>query len=93
MPNKVFNVAVFFVVFRECLEAVIVISVLLSFLKQAIGEHDRALYRKLRIQVWVGVLLGFIICLAIGAGFIGAYYSLQKDISEARKTCGKVSFV
>lgn len=80
MANKVFNVSVFFVVFRECLEAVIVISVLLSFLKQSIGVNDMTLYRKLRLQVWIGVALGFIICLAIGGGFIGAYYSLQNDI-------------
>lgn len=80
MANKVFNVAVFFVVFRECLEAVVIISVLLSFLKQSIGSKDPQLMRKLVKQVWIGVLLGFIICLAIGCGFIGAYYSLQKDI-------------
>lgn len=80
MPNKVFNVAVFFVVFRECLEAVIIVSVLLSFLKQAIGVKDIRLYKRLRRQVWIGVVLGFFVCFAIGAGFIGAYYSLQKDI-------------
>ena len=71
--NKVFNVAVFFVVFRECLEAVIVISVLLSFLKQSIGTNDLALYKKLRKQVWIGSFLGVFICLVIGGGFIGAY--------------------
>ncbi|KAL3241338.1 high-affinity iron permease FTR1 [Nakaseomyces bracarensis] len=80
MPNKVFNVAVFFVVFRESLEAVIVISILLSFLKQAIGDKDVQLYKRLRKHVWIGCFLGFFICLAIGAGFIGAYYSLEKDI-------------
>ena len=80
MANKVFSVAVFFVVFRECLEAVVIISVLLSFLDQSIGSKDPLLLRKLRKQVWIGVALGFIICLAIGCGFIGAYYSLQKDI-------------
>ncbi|ODQ61045.1 hypothetical protein WICANDRAFT_28966 [Wickerhamomyces anomalus NRRL Y-366-8] len=78
--NKVFNVAVFFVVFRECLEAVIVISVLLSFLKQSIGTNDLSLYKKLRKQVWIGSFLGVFICLVIGGGFIGAYYSLQNDI-------------
>ncbi|KAG0659109.1 high-affinity iron permease [Maudiozyma exigua] len=80
MANKVFNVAVFFVVFRECLEAVVIISVLLSFLNQSIGTKDIVLFKKLRKQVWIGVAVGFVICLAIGCGFIGAYYSLQKDI-------------
>ncbi|CCH43485.1 Plasma membrane iron permease [Wickerhamomyces ciferrii] len=78
--SKVFNVAVFFVVLRECLEAVVVISVLLSFLKQAIGDHDPKLYKKLRLQVWIGAFVGVFICLAIGGGFIGAYYGLQNDI-------------
>lgn len=80
MANKVFNVAVFFVVFRECLEAVIILSVLLSFLNQAIGSKDPALHKRLVRQVWFGSALGFFICLVLGCGFIGAYYSLQKDI-------------
>lgn len=80
MANKVFNVAVFFVVFRECLEAVIIISVLLSFLKQSIGSKDHELHKKLKRQVWIGSGLGFFCCLVIGCGMIGAYYSLQKDI-------------
>ena len=78
--DTVFNVSVFFVVLRESLEAVIVVSVLLSFLKQSIGDGDKALYRKLLIQVWVGVAAGLIVCLAIGGGFIGAYYRYQDDI-------------
>lgn len=75
-----FNVSVFFVVLRESLEAVIVISVLLSFLKQAIGDQDKKLYKKLVLQVWLGAFVGLIFCFAIGGGFIGAYYRLQKDI-------------
>lgn len=80
MANKVFNVAVFFVVFRECLEAVIIVSVLLSFIKQTIGAKDNVLYNRLVKQIWFGSVFGFIICLIIGCAFIGAYYSLQKDI-------------
>jgi high-affinity iron transporter len=29
--------------------------------------------------VWLGVGLGFLICLIIGAGMIGAFYGLEKD--------------
>ncbi|CEP63965.1 high-affinity iron permease FTR1 LALA0_S09e06524g [Lachancea lanzarotensis] len=78
--SKIFNVSVFFVVFRECLEAVVIVSVLLSFLKQSVGAQDIKVYKRLRRQVWLGVALGLFLCLAIGGGFIGAYYSLQNDI-------------
>lgn len=78
--TDVFNVQIFFIVFREALEAIIVVSVLLAFVKQSIGTSNKALYKKLLIQIWVGSILGVFICLAIGGGFIGAYYSLNKDI-------------
>jgi high-affinity iron transporter len=51
MPN-VFAVPIFFIVFRETIETGIVVSVLLSFLRQQLGpEHDVAVYKKLRKQV------------------------------------------
>ena len=51
MPN-VFAVPIFFIVFRETIETGIVISVLLSFLKQQLGpDHDATVYKKLRKQV------------------------------------------
>lgn len=51
MPN-VFAVPVFFIVFRETLETSIIVSVLLSFLKQQLGpDRDRTVYKKLRNQV------------------------------------------
>jgi hypothetical protein len=51
MPNA-FAVPIFFIVFRETIETGIVISVLLSFLKQQLGpEHDAQVYKKLRKQV------------------------------------------
>jgi len=51
MPN-VFAVPVFFIVFRETIETGIIISVLLSFLKQQLGpQHDVVVYKKLKRQV------------------------------------------
>lgn len=78
----VFNVQIFFVVFRETLEAVVVVSVLLAFLKQGLGgsADDPVVYKKLKRQVWFGAILGVIICLILGCAFIGAFYSLGKDI-------------
>lgn len=53
---------------------------LLSFLKQSIGpQRDRVVYKKLVKQVWVGVAVGVVLCLIIGAGFIGAFYGFGKD--------------
>ncbi|TID28205.1 hypothetical protein CANINC_002638 [Pichia inconspicua] len=78
--TDVFNVQIFFIVFREALEAIIVVSVLLAFVKKSIAADNKDLARKLYIQIWIGSILGVIICLAIGGGFIGAYYSLKKDI-------------
>lgn len=82
MAKNVFAVQIFFIVFRECLEAVIIISVLLSFLKQCLGgpDQDQAIYKRLVRQVWVGSFAGVVICLIIGGAFIGAFYGLGKDI-------------
>jgi high-affinity iron transporter len=69
---------VFFVVFRESLE---VVSVLFAFLTQTISgpDKDPIIYRKLCKQVWLGVGTGLFICLAIGAGMIGAFYGSGVD--------------
>ena len=48
---NVFAVPVFFIVFRETLETSIIVSVLLSFLKQQLGQQDKTVYNKLRKQV------------------------------------------
>ncbi|KEF54213.1 high-affinity iron transporter [Exophiala aquamarina CBS 119918] len=81
MPN-VFAPQVFFIAFRECLEASVVISVLLSFLKQSLGqpEQDQQVYKRLVRHVWIGAFLGIGICLVIGGAFIGVFYGLGHDI-------------
>ncbi|KAH8817165.1 high-affinity iron transporter [Xylogone sp. PMI_703] len=80
--TKVFAAQVFFIVFRECLEAVIIISVLLSFLRQCLGQPDQdpKIYKRLVRQVWLGSFLGIFICLCIGGAFIGVFYGLGRDI-------------
>ena len=79
MGANVFAVPIFFICFRECLETSIIVSVLLSFLKQTLGpEQDPVVYKKLVGQVWCGVGLGLVICLIIGGAFIGAFYGLGK---------------
>ncbi|EMG49972.1 High-affinity iron permease, putative, partial [Candida maltosa Xu316] len=75
---QVFNVQIFFVVFRESLEAVIVVSVLLAFVKQSMSgpTADPKIKKRLYKQIWLGAILGVIICLIIGCAFIGAFYGL-----------------
>jgi high-affinity Fe2+/Pb2+ permease len=53
MTVNVFSVPVFFVVFRETLETVIIMSVLLAFLKQTLDgpNRDVSTYKKLVKQV------------------------------------------
>lgn len=55
MAVTVFSVPIFLVVFRETIEAAIIISVLLAFLKQTFGgsdkDTDKTVYRSLLKQV------------------------------------------
>jgi high-affinity iron transporter len=72
---------VFFICFRECVECVIIVSILLEFLKQTIGgEADKTVYKKLLWQIWGGVAAGIFICLCVGGGMIGAFYALNQDV-------------
>lgn len=77
-----FSVPIFFIVFRECLEASIIVSVLLAFIAQSTytlpsdtssSEQNIFLRKKLTRQVWTGAGVGLLICFIIGAGFIGAF--------------------
>ncbi|KAI1421721.1 iron permease FTR1/Fip1/EfeU [Xylaria sp. FL1777] len=81
MAKDVFSVPVFLVVFRETLETVIIISVLLAFLKQTLDgpNRDVAVYKALVKQVWLGVGIGFFICLVVAAGIIGTFYTAGRD--------------
>lgn len=57
-----------------------VVSVLLAFLKQSLGQAENATaYKKLKKQVWLGSALGLFICLAIGCGMIGGFYAVGVD--------------
>ncbi|KAJ2370296.1 high-affinity iron permease [Coemansia sp. RSA 2611] len=75
----VFNVAIFFILFRETLEAAIIVSVMLSFIS-SIFHDDPGSYRRARKQIWIGASSGFAICLIIGAIFIAVFYTLSNDL-------------
>ncbi|KAH8551962.1 iron permease FTR1/Fip1/EfeU [Umbelopsis sp. PMI_123] len=79
MAQDLFSVPIFFILFRETTEAAIIVSVLLSFLKQVFSD-DRTIYRRLCKQVWFGSIAGLVICLAIGAAFIAVWYTVASDL-------------
>lgn len=91
-----FSIQIFFIIFRETLETAIIISVLLSFIKQRSHEHherpgenssnrnDRikkfqAEQYKFKLQVWVGAILGLVVCFVIGLVFILCFYLVGQD--------------
>ncbi|KAL7624078.1 high-affinity iron permease [Parahypoxylon ruwenzoriense] len=79
--NRVFAPQICLVVFRETLETVIIVSVLLAFLKQTLDgpNRDVKVYKALVKQVWFGVGAGFLICLIVAGGLTGAFYTLGRD--------------
>ncbi|CAK7898395.1 plasma membrane iron permease [[Candida] anglica] len=79
---NVFNPQIFFIVFREALEAVVVVSVLLAFLKQGLGgaTSDPLIYKRLVRQVWWGAGMGLLVCIILGAAFIATFYTLGNNI-------------
>ncbi|KAJ4410253.1 high-affinity iron permease [Gnomoniopsis sp. IMI 355080] len=80
MAPQVFAVPVFLIVFRETLETVIIVSVLLAWLKQTLGsEKEEKIYKRLRRQVWFGTGLGLLICLIVAAAVIGTFYTVGVD--------------
>lgn len=104
---------VFFIVFRETLETGIIVSVLLSFLKQALGpDRDPTVYKKLvrqvshpfsstaprkqaeryNLQVWLGTGIGLLFCIIIGAGLIGAFYSLGRNAWAKTESIWEAAF-
>ena len=77
------------------MEAVIVVSVLLAFVKQSMGSSANGpeLKKKLYRQIWLGAGLGVLICIIIGGAFIGTFTGWVKISGENQKTCGKGYFV
>lgn len=79
MSQDLFDVPIFFIIFRETCEAAIIVSVLLSFLKK-VFDTDSIIYKRLRKQVWLGAGLGLLICVCIGAAFIAVWYTVLSNL-------------
>jgi high-affinity iron transporter len=57
----------------------IILSILLSFLKQTF-DIQSDLYKRLRRQVWIGAAVGLGICICIGAAFIAVWYTVLNNL-------------
>ncbi|KAI8050167.1 high-affinity iron permease [Gilbertella persicaria] len=79
MSQDLFNVPIFFILFRETTEAAIIVSVLLSFLRKMFNIES-PVYKRLRNQIWFGSAAGLFICICIGAAFIAVYYTVLNDL-------------
>ncbi|WFD21124.1 hypothetical protein MCAP1_003381 [Malassezia caprae] len=85
--NRVFAPTIFFIAFREALEAALVIGILAGMIERVIGknrhtidEHNRRVIRKLRWFVIAGALLGLLIAFIIGAVFLAVFYTQATDL-------------
>ncbi|KAF3033697.1 hypothetical protein E8E12_004463 [Didymella heteroderae] len=78
---QIFAAQVFFICLRESLETSIIVSVLLSFLKQTLtSEQEAPIYRKLVRQVWLGTLSGVAICTILGGTVITLFHVFESDV-------------
>ncbi|WFD28473.1 hypothetical protein MNAN1_003484 [Malassezia nana] len=85
--NRVFAPTIFFIAFREALEAALVIGILSGMIERVIGknrhtmdEASRRLIRKLRWYVISGALLGLFVAFIIGAVFLAIFYTQATDL-------------
>lgn len=91
--DQLFLVQVFFIVLRETLELAIIILVLLAFVQRThdseevspdITEADRLSKQqhvnRLKLQIWIGGLAGFLVCLAVGALILSIFYIIGNDL-------------
>ncbi|KAL7342943.1 iron permease FTR1 family-domain-containing protein [Rhodotorula toruloides] len=93
MGGTIFSVPIFFVVFREVVEAGIVVSILLSLVdgmssgnKDGATDPDEAEAVRLRVRkrmrwmVWAGALSGLAIAACIGAAFIAVFFTTLSNL-------------
>lgn len=78
---QLFSVPAFFILFRETLEAAIILSVMIVLLDNIV--EDRVLRRRMKKHVWLGVVTGVLLSLAAAAIFISLYYTVAKKAWES----------
>jgi len=70
--NLYFSIPAFVVLFRESLEVVIILVIIVQFLHKAYeeGTIDKPLFIRFRREVYLGASLGFLVCMVLGIGFL-----------------------
>ena len=76
-----FNVPAFFILFRETLEAAIILSVMIVLIENIV--EDKVIRRRMKKHVWLGVVTGVLLSLAGAAIFISLYYTVAKEAWES----------
>ena len=72
-----FNVPAFFILFRETLEAAIILSVMIVLIENIV--EDPVIRRRMKKHVWLGVVAGVLLSMAGAAIFISLYYTVAKE--------------
>ena len=75
---NLFNPGAYFIIFREVIEAVIVLCVLLRFVDRL--THDTLAQQSLKRQIWIGVFVALFLSLASGISLTVVFYILGKDV-------------
>jgi high-affinity iron transporter len=78
---QLFSVPAFFILFRETLEAAIILSVMIALLDNIV--EDQVLRKRMKKHVWLGVVTGVLLSLAAAAIFISLYYTVAKKAWES----------
>lgn len=78
---QLFSVPAFFILFRETLEAAIILSVMIALLDNIV--EDKVLRKRMKKHVWLGVVTGVLLSLAAAAIFISLYYTVAKKAWES----------
>mmetsp|Transcript_35138 Transcript_35138/g.48747 ORF Transcript_35138/g.48747 Transcript_35138/m.48747 type:complete len:455 (-) Transcript_35138:142-1506(-) len=71
--NKIFSVPALFIIYRETVEAAIIVAVLLQFM-------SKTGYPELKKWVWIGAFAGVAVSIGLGIIFIAVYYLLRDNL-------------
>jgi high-affinity iron transporter len=80
--NVYFSVPAFVVLFRESLEVVLVLVIILQFLKKTRDKETITAqqYTMFRREVYVGAGIGFLACIALGVGILALVSFALQDV-------------